>query len=91
MMEGEDELPGNFGGMQFLNASTAEADRQLLIKEEMTANMALYDEQHTTIASAEGRSFNVLLDIGIKHGTPAGGNGPFEAGNVCLFGGAVFG
>jgi hypothetical protein len=90
MMEGTDDLPGS-EGTEFLNASTAEVDRQLDTEESSTANTASYNESEGLITSAEGRSFNLLFNIGVKHGTPAGGNGPFGAGNVCLFGGAVFG
>ncbi len=90
MMEGEDDLPG-FDGTEFLNASTAEADRQLYVEDTTTANTACYNESEGLITSAEGRAFHLLTNIGVKHGTPAGGNGPFGAGYVCLFGGAVFG
>jgi hypothetical protein len=33
----------------------------------------------------------VLTAIGAKQGNPAGGNGPFGVGDVCLFGGSVHG
>ena len=90
MMEGFDDLPG-VDGSQFLNTSTAEVNRELMTVDAATANTASYDETEALITSAEGRAFHVLPNIGAKHGTPAGGNGPFGAGEICLFGGAIFG
>jgi hypothetical protein len=90
MMEGDDDLPG-FEGTAFLDTATAEADRQLDTDETTVANTATYNENEGLLTSAEGRAFHVLSNIGVKQGSPAGGNGPFGAGNTCLFGGSVFG
>jgi hypothetical protein len=90
MMEGTDDLPGTEGST-FLDTSTPETDRELDVEDAGVANSASYDEAEGLVTSAQGRAFHVLSSIGVKQGSPAGGNGPFGAGNVCLFGGAIFG
>lgn len=91
MMEGEDDIPGAASGTEFLNVATPEAGRQLDIQTNSVANSAGYNEAEGLITSAEGHGYHALTNIGVKQGNPAGGNGPFGAGNACLFGGAVFG
>ena len=70
---------------------TTEPNRKLHVEDTFTANSATYDEAEGLITSAAGRALSVLTSVGVKQGAPAGGNGPFGAGEVCLFGGAVFG
>ena len=55
------------------------------------ADAISYDETEGSIVAADGTPYNVLMNIGVKQGSPAGGNGPFGAGNVCMFHGMVFG
>jgi hypothetical protein len=91
MMEGQDDLPGTgSGGTEFLTVATLEADRQLDVQN-AGPNAASYDEAEGAITTAKGRSMQVLTAIGAKQGNPAGGNGPFGVGDVCLFGGSVHG
>lgn len=91
MMEGNDDLPGTGTGMVFLNIATLEEDRQLDTQTAGVANTASFNESEGAITAADGKAYSVLPNIGVKQGSPAGGNGPFGAGNVCLFGGAILG
>ena len=91
MMEGTDDLPGTSSGTTFLDTTTAEASRQLDIQSHSTPDAAGYNQLEGAITSAEGRSYLTSSSIGVKQGSPAGGNGPFGTGNVCLFGGNVMG
>jgi hypothetical protein len=91
MMEGNDDLPGTTNGTTFLNVATPEEDRQLDIQLSTAPNAAGYNENEGLITSADGHAYHVLTNIGVKQGAPAGGNGPFGAGNVCLFHGSIFG
>lgn len=89
MMEGDDDLPG--GGAVLLNTNTLETDRELDTQSETTANEASFDEQEGLLMSPDGDGVNILTFIGAKLGNLPGGDGPFGAGNVCLFGGSVTG
>jgi hypothetical protein len=89
MMEGTDDLPGTGNGTAFLNVATTETNRQMDIQTTGVANTASYNQLEGAITAADGKGYNVLTAIGVKQGSPAGGNGPFGAGNVCLFNGVI--
>lgn len=91
MMEGDDDLPGTLNGTTFLNVATPEVDRQLDIQDSTLVNTASYNEAEGLITSADGHAYHLLTNIGVKQGSPVGGNGPFGGGNVCLFSGSIFG
>jgi hypothetical protein len=90
MMQGADEWPGQ-GGTAFLNIATPEDQRRLDSGFATAANTASFFESLGAITAADGTNYSVLSNIGVKQGSPAGGNGPFGTGNVCLFGGVILG
>jgi hypothetical protein len=89
MMEGNDDLPGTGNGTIFLDVATIESNRQLDTQSTSVANTASFNENEGAITAADAKGYNVLTAIGVKQGSPAGGNGPFGAGNVCLFNGVT--
>jgi hypothetical protein len=86
IQEGDDDLPGN----PFLDTTTAEDARQL-DTETTNQNTATVNETEFVLHSPDGRGFNGLTGISVKNGTLPGGNGPYGAGDVCLFSAAVLG
>ncbi len=91
MMAGAISYPGTVSGDQFLNVATPESQRLLDIQALGTADRARYDRADGAITAANGAMYQTATSIGVKQGSPAGGNGPFGAGNVCMFHGAVLG
>lgn len=83
LFEGDDdEADGN----PFLNVGTAEIDRAL-----MDANANLNDATFFAMHSNEvdvsgpgGINFEARIQIGVKNGTLAGGNGIYGEGDVCI-------
>lgn len=91
LMEGDDDLPGSGPGATLLDTNTIETDRQLDTESVNVANMAIYDEAEEALTAPDGTDLHLLTHIGVKQGTLPGGNGAFGDGNVCVFGGAIFG
>jgi hypothetical protein len=91
MMEGTDDLPGTGSGTLFLDVATTETNRQLDTQTNGTANSAGFNETEGAITAADGTNYSVSSNIGVKQGSIPTGNGPFGAGNVCLFGGVILG
>lgn len=83
MMEGNDDLP-DFNAT-LLDAATVEENRELDTQNATVANTASFDEAEGLIATPTGEVDTLLTAIGVKQGALPGGNGPFGAGNVCLF------
>lgn len=86
--EDEDDL----GDSAYLQPSTAETDRELETAD-AGANAVDSDNDDADFRATDGNTAitGVIGLAAAKQGTPAHGNGPFGAGDVCLFGGSVFG
>lgn len=80
------------GDPSFLNAGTAEDERQLdnTTADSNGASLDL-DNAPATLVQADGTAFDVRLLSGAKQGTLAGGNGVWGAGDRCAFGFSRFG
>jgi hypothetical protein len=78
-----------FSGDPFLDVGTPEIDAQMLT-ESAGSNSAGYYGNHSPEFSAMAPNGTVLrgdVQIGVKNGELAGGNGLYGAGDVCLFAG----
>jgi hypothetical protein len=88
-MEGDDDLAGGPALTDFLNPDTLEVDRQL-DTDSATGNDANYNENEGLAAAPDGTGLNILTGIGAKNGAVAV-DGPYGAGNACIFQGPVMG
>ena len=77
-----DELEGN---PSFLDRNTPEEEREV-DRESANANLANYaGREEFTAMAPSGTVVTGDVQTAVKNGTPAGGNGIYGAGNVCLF------
>ncbi len=87
-----DDLLGGTDVGDFLNPSTDEEDAELE-GTSVSANSSssdTEDESDFMAFAADGTSLRGWTGGAVKNGTIAAGNGPFGAGNVCLFNGGFF-
>ncbi len=89
IMEGDDDLPGGPLLTDFLNPDTLEVDR-VLDGDSVTGNDASYNESESLAAAPDGTGLSILTGIGAKNGAVAV-DGPYGAGNACIFHGPVMG
>lgn len=84
----DDDFYGGPAATDFLNTDTAETDRELVSED---ANLDNADADGAPYdwfwVSAPGGSIQGSVNVGVKQGSLAGGNGVFGSGNVCLFSG----
>ncbi|MGB7686677.1 MAG: hypothetical protein WBL45_12950 [Solirubrobacterales bacterium] len=82
------ELQGN---PNFLNTNTPEGDREV-VAESAGTNAASYFGVHSpefTAMAPGGTAVRGDVQVGVKNGTLASGNGVYGNGNVCLFAGEI--
>ena len=77
-------LPGG-AAADFLNTDTPPLQRQL-VTAVAPSNGGAIDNGTFAVTSADGRQLVGQTSVAAKNGTLAGGDGPYGAGNVCLFG-----
>ena len=90
ILDGNDNLAGG-AVAEYLNIGTADIVRQIDIELTAGGNDASYNEDEYSFGAADGTSLIGETAIGVKNGNLAGGNGPYGAGNVCLFQGDAHG
>ena len=90
ILDGQDNLDGG-AVAEYLNPGTADTDRQLDEENTASGNDASYSEDEYSLGAEDGTSLIGETAIAVKNGTLAGGNGPYGAGNVCLFQGDAHG
>jgi hypothetical protein len=87
----EDDYSGGPAVTDLLNTDTAEVDRELM-STSATTNSADYYGSHSSDFNAfavDLTGVSGLLSVGAKNGTLAGGNGPYGAGDACVFSGNI--
>ncbi len=90
ILRGVANLPGGSTN-QYLNPGTDDIARRLQNQPSGIGDDANYQEDEYSLGAADGTSLIGELAIAVKNGTLAGGNGPYGAGNVCLFQGDAHG
>jgi len=85
-----DELSGE-GTDGYLNTITPETDREVISDrtELNEANMQYEGDTEFGATAADLYTIQGVNMVAEKFGTPAAGNGPYGAGNVCIFSGYV--
>lgn len=89
IMEGLDDFSGGPAAIDYLNVNTLEIDRQLFTVGVTGADTS-YLEGETMMAAPGGPTISMVTGIAVKNG-PVFANGPYGAGNACIFQGAAFG
>ena len=81
------------GDPAYLNAGTAEVDRQVDTSLAETGNLASFngDEDDATLVGPDGTAYDFRTILGAKTGTLPAGNGLWGDGNRCGFGISRFG
>jgi hypothetical protein len=82
LLDADDDLTGD---PDFLNANTAEVDREIENSVDALANSAETTEGEFMAMAPDGTKIVGQLGSAVKNGDLAGGNGIYGAGNVCLF------
>jgi hypothetical protein len=87
----EDELSGAPAN-GYLNTGTEEPLRELIEDGALpnSANMQYEGDTEFGATGADGYTIYGFVKVAEKFGTPPAGNGPYGAGNVCMFTGFVF-
>lgn len=78
----------------FLNPTTPETERQLLVQSVVGANGTTYgpdDRDDWHAMAPDGSALDGSVQVAIKSGTLTEGNGVYGEGDVCLFGGFAAG
>jgi hypothetical protein len=86
-----DSAEGGALAADYLNTDTLEIDRELW-DTSASLNTVSYEASHSTdfgAFAADGTALSGLVAVGAKNGTVAGGNGPYGAGDACLFSGNI--
>jgi hypothetical protein len=86
----QDDREGGAVAADYLNPDTLEEDRELLYVS-VSPNDAEFHAYSTDFGAyaVDGTALSGLLAVGAKHGTLTGGDGPYGAGNACLFSGNI--
>jgi hypothetical protein len=82
--DGNSDVGGDFD--DYLNPDTDEDNRYVYYDDASDTNAAFsanHSAEFTAIA-ADGTAITGLVGNGAKHGTLAGGNGPYGSGNACV-------
>jgi len=87
----DDELSGE-APEGYLNVVTPEEQRELINDSTVAneANMQYEGDTEFGATAVDGYTIQGVNQIAEKFGSPAAGNGPYGAGDVCLFSGYVF-
>lgn len=91
ILRGNDTLDGGASPSDYLTPSTDDIARQLDTQGTAGGADANYSEDEYALGAADGTSLIGETAIAVKNGTLAGGQGPYGAGNVCLFQGDAHG
>lgn len=93
LFDGDDELNGGSQGdtAAYLDTNTPEDERQLETSTDAGLDDTDASEGEFMAIAPDGTKLVGQLSTAAKNGSPAAGNGPFGAGNVCLFNGEISG
>ncbi|MBJ7357002.1 hypothetical protein [Nocardioides sp.] len=75
----------------YLSTSTPEDRRELMYASQGLNSAQYYASNGADFGafSASGTAISGLLSVGVKNGVLPGGNGPYGAGDACLFSGSI--
>jgi hypothetical protein len=91
IFDGDDDSLEGGATTDFLNTDSLETDRELMDTNAGTNTSAFYANHSSDFGAvaADGTTLIGQVNVGAKNGTLAGGNGPFGAGDSCVFSGSI--